>query len=138
MANGALEVFGATERVRCDVAGTATLPSRSASAVAIVLNELITNALKHSDARAVEVTIRELDRRVELDVADDGCGMPGRPNGGSGLMIVRAVVQNELGGSLFYVSSERGTLARIEIPMEGLEAAGVARTPPPTPRGGTA
>jgi two-component sensor histidine kinase len=120
VANGALEVFGATERVRCDIAGSATLPSRSASAVAIVLNELITNALKHADARAVEVTIRELSECVELDVADDGCGMPGRANTGSGLMIVRAVVQNELGGSLSYVPSVRGTRTRIVIPTEWL------------------
>src|SRR6185312_12736669 len=47
VANGALDVFGAGDRVRCDVIGGATLPARRASAVAIVLNELITNALKH-------------------------------------------------------------------------------------------
>lgn len=123
VANGALEVFGATERVRCAVEGTATLPSRSASAVAIVLNELITNALKHADARAVEVTIRAQPDLVELDVADDGRGMPGEPDGGSGLMIVRAVVQNELGGSLSYVPTGRGTRTRIVIPADAGPAA---------------
>lgn len=120
VANGALEVFGATERVRCGVEGNATLPSRSASAIAIVLNELITNALKHADAHSVEVTICEHPDQVELDVADDGCGMSERTSGGSGLMIVRAVVQNELGGSLAYVPTERGTRTRIIIPADAI------------------
>ncbi|HEY7894461.1 MAG TPA: sensor histidine kinase [Gemmatimonadaceae bacterium] len=116
VANGALDVFGAGDRVRCDVNGGATLPARSASAVAIVLNELITNALKHADARTVDVTIRQMANVVELDVTDDGRGMPAKAEGGSGLVIVRAVVQNELGGSLSYVPAARGTRARIAIP----------------------
>ena len=116
VANGALDVFGAGDRVRCDVTGGATLPARSASAVAIVLNELITNALKHADAHTVDVTIRQNGRAVELDVADDGRGMPATSASGSGLVIVRAVVQNELGGSLSYVPSACGTRARIAIP----------------------
>ncbi|HKV52026.1 MAG TPA: sensor histidine kinase [Gemmatimonadaceae bacterium] len=116
VANGALDVFGAGDRVRCDVIGGATLPARSASAVAIVLNELITNALKHADARTVDVTIRQVANAVELDVTDDGRGMPTKSEGGSGLVIVRAVVQNELGGSLSYVPATRGTRARIAIP----------------------
>src|SRR6185437_5661167 len=99
-----------------DVNGCATLPARSASAVAIVLNELITNALKHADARIVDVTIRQIANAVELDVTDDGRGMPAKAEGGSGLVIVRAVVQNELGGSLSYVPATRGTRARIAIP----------------------
>ena len=75
VANGALDVFGAGDRVRCDVNSGATLPARSASAVAIVLNELITNALKHADARTVDVTIRQMANVVELDETDDGRGM---------------------------------------------------------------
>lgn len=123
VANGALDVFGAGDRVRCDVNGGATLPARSASAVAIVLNELITNALKHADARTVGVTIRQAADAVELDVTDDGCGMPKQAGSGSGLVIVRAVVQNELGGSLCYVPAPRGTRARIAIPSAGADAA---------------
>src|SRR5579872_509320 len=115
VANGALDVFGAGDRVRCDVTGGATLPARSASAVAIVL--------KHADARTVGVTIRQHAGAVELDVTDDGCGMPTQAGTGSGLVIVRAVVQNELGGSLCYVPAMRGTRARIAIPSAGADAA---------------
>ncbi|HEU4641740.1 MAG TPA: sensor histidine kinase [Gemmatimonadaceae bacterium] len=116
VARGALDVFGAAEDVRVEVDGTATLPSRSASAVAIVLNELITNALKHAAARTVRIEIRDTPGRVELVVSDDGRGMTAPTHGGSGLMIVRAVVRNELAGELAIEPVGIGTRVKIEFP----------------------
>lgn len=117
VSRSALEVFGAAGDVECTVVGDATLPSRSASAVAIVLNELITNSLKHAGARAVRVEIHQNGGAVELQVADDGRGMPAEPSQGSGLRIARAVVHNELAGTLTFQSAAKGTLARISVPM---------------------
>jgi two-component sensor histidine kinase len=117
VSQSALEVFGATGHVECTVLGEATLPSRSASAVAIVLNELITNSLKHAAARAVVVEMHENGGSLELRISDDGCGMPAEPSQGSGLKIASAVVQNELAGSLEFPPSERGTVARISVPL---------------------
>lgn len=117
VAGGALEVFGAAERVQCRVDGEATLPARSASAIAIVLNELITNALKHAGAESVHVAILPDAETVALEVADDGAGMPAHGGDGSGLTIVRAVVRNELGGTMSYAPTARGTRVRIDIPL---------------------
>lgn len=116
---GALEVYGAAEDVRCEVVGTAILPSRTASAVAIALNELITNALKHAHAHTVNVEISDAKGRVELVVRDDGRGMPASPDGGSGLTIVRAVVRNELAGELSIEPASTGTVVRIGFPLPG-------------------
>jgi two-component sensor histidine kinase len=118
VAQGAIEVFGASSHVECEVAGTAWLPARRASAVAIVLNELITNALKHAAARHVHVDIAENAEGVALEISDDGCGMPPEHEGGSGLTIVRAVVRNELAGRLSYVNAATGTRVRITVPSD--------------------
>ncbi len=119
VSQSALEVFGAIGSVECTVEGEATLPSRSASAVAIVLNELITNSLKHAGARAVLVQMHRNGGSLELRISDDGRGMPAAPSQGSGLKIAGAVVQNELAGSLEFPPCERGTVARITVPLKG-------------------
>lgn len=116
VSQSALEVFGAAGDVECTIAGEATLPSRSASAVAIVLNELITNCLKHAGAHSVRVEIRQAGDTMELEIADDGCGMPTEPSQGSGLRIARAVVHNELAGTLSFPAAAQGTIARISVP----------------------
>ncbi len=123
VSESALEVFGAQGNVQCTVEGDATLPSRSASAVAIVLNELITNSVKHAGAHQVAVRMHDDGASLELQVSDDGCGMPSEtsPNG-SGLKIATAVVQNELAGSLEFPTSEVGTLARIRVPLRAARA----------------
>jgi two-component system NarL family sensor kinase len=41
-----------------------------------VARELLTNAARHSGADAVAVVMRLRDETIELEVADDGCGIP--------------------------------------------------------------
>lgn len=123
VSRGALDVFGAAGSVSYRVTGRATLPARRASAVAMVLNELLTNAVKHAGARMVHVEIREGGAALELEVRDDGRGMPEQPPSGNGLVIARAVVRNELAGSLSFLPAEQGTRVRIVIPREAGGAA---------------
>jgi two-component sensor histidine kinase len=135
-----IDVFGASGQVRCEVLGGGTLPARSASAVAIVLNELVTNALKHAQATTVRVRIQGGAGALQMDVADDGRGMPTPPPDGSGLRIARAVVRNELAGTLAFIPSERGTHVRVTVPAQEREREGGARSsvplqcPPPVRR----
>lgn len=113
---GAIDVFGATEAVRYAITGTATLPQETASALAVVLNELITNTLKHAAAERISIEIRDGSEAVELTVADNGRGMPAEVPVGSGLTIARAVVSNELRGEMRFVPAEQGTRVRIAVP----------------------
>jgi two-component sensor histidine kinase len=117
VARSALEVFGAADTVHCEVAGAATAPGRVGSALAIVLNELVTNTVKHAQARTLRIALDRRDDVIELNVSDDGRGVSARPSAGSGLSIVRTVVQNELRGELRIASANPGTRISIAVPV---------------------
>lgn len=121
---GVFDVFGASGAVRYGVEGDATVSARAASAIAIVLNELVTNALKHADAHEVCVSIRDSDERLVLTIEDDGRGLPAHPPPGSGLTIARAVARNELSGELSFEPIAVGTRARLDMPREPVPADG--------------
>ncbi len=118
VARGALDVFGASDNVRCEVSGGATVPQRLGSALAIVLNELVTNTVKHASAHHLRIDVRRSDVALKLEVADDGRGLPPTTAGGSGLSIIRAVVRNELHGELDLASAASGgTRATLTVPL---------------------
>ncbi len=90
-----------------------------------VAQEGVTNALKHSDATRVVVTLTFDDDHVSLDVVDDGSGFsvdqiqPGsRALGGFGLGVMKRRI-GSLGGSLTVESSPGGgTAVSASVPVE--------------------
>ncbi len=94
-------------------------------AVYRIVQESLTNLLKHSRARKGFITLIEKDEMITLSVEDDGIGFPKQANGesdtlgkGMGLLIMeeRAV---HLGGSFHVDSSNRGgTTLLVEIPIK--------------------
>ena len=83
------------------------LPAEVATPLAMALSELIHNAVEHGYAAGargqVDVIVRSATRdRLEIEIADDGRGMPQDFDIGSsdrlGLQIVRTLVEGELGG----------------------------------------
>jgi two-component sensor histidine kinase/putative methionine-R-sulfoxide reductase with GAF domain len=90
------------------------LPGARATALALVFAELLQNALEHGGQKIrVELTRRDGD--VLLAITDDGAGVPGDAPAGTGLSIVRALVRDELRGTL-ELSAERGTRAEVVFP----------------------
>jgi two-component sensor histidine kinase len=85
-----------------------------ATALALVFSELLQNALEHG-GEAVRVELARRDGEVVLAIADDGRGLDGEPDSGTGLSIVRALVQDELGGSLA-LESKGGLRAEVVFP----------------------
>jgi two-component system, sensor histidine kinase PdtaS len=91
-----------------------TLPGARATALALVFAELLQNALEHGgDHVRVELTRRGDD--VVLVISDDGTGVPDDSRTGTGLSIVRALVRDELRGTLD-LSSAAGARAEVVFP----------------------
>jgi two-component sensor histidine kinase len=87
----------------------------------LMVNELVTNALKHAfpDNRTgvVRVTFRaEPTGEGRVSIADDGVGMgPPRPRS-SGVDLVKALAR-QIGGTVVYESSDQGTTVTIQFPL---------------------
>jgi len=108
-------------RVECDVADVAA-STDTAIQLGIIVNELVTNALKHAffDGREgiVRVNSRVIGHGLELEVSDNGCGMSGRSaNAGTGMG--RKLVDNfarHLGAKHDVSTSKDGTTHRLVVP----------------------
>jgi signal transduction histidine kinase len=106
-------------RTSLKVEGDGRLPHSLEAGVYRVVQEALNNALKHSGAEQVTVTLKIGPEQVELEVADDGIGfdtLASQSGGGLGLrgMHERAA---ELGGRLSLQSTpSQGTRVRLEVP----------------------
>lgn len=52
----------------------ADLPADLESVLAFALREAVTNVVRHADARALTVTLKQRDRQVQMEIQDDGRG----------------------------------------------------------------
>jgi len=114
------------DRIRVEVTGgVPVLGERQGFALALVLNELITNSLQHGfgdEGRGcISISISEEGNVICIDVADDGVGdrrsATGAVSLGSGRSIVEALVHGELGGTVEYPPTEKGSCVRLLFPQ---------------------
>jgi len=112
------------ERVRLKVEGTSVfLSAKQATSCALVINELVQNALEHAygEGRAgtVVVSLQDEGDNLTIAVQDDGRGLPPNfsleDNSHLGLRIVRTLIEQDLQGK-FEVYSEKGAHAVAHIP----------------------
>ena len=119
-------VFGRTLRLAVDVAASESrvrmvregsygkLAATEATALAVVLTELVSNAVEHGLAGGdgtVTVTANREGRDLTVTVSDDGVGidLTAKPTGtGLGMQIVRTMVAGELRGSISWQQTEGG------------------------------
>lgn len=108
---------------RLEAPGGVLLPSSQATSVALVINELLQNTIKHAFAGRTEgqvtVSLSEDDNGLEVGIADDGVGMPEgfdpAKDGNLGWRIVDTLVRDDLRGRLEITRGE-GTQIRLWIP----------------------
>lgn len=96
----------------------ATLTDEQKTGLFRVVQESLTNVMRHARASRVEVRLTESAGRIELIVQDDGCGIRnGKGRRGLGLLGMEERIR-ELGG-VFSVESApgAGTKIRAEIPL---------------------
>jgi two-component system, sensor histidine kinase PdtaS len=90
-----------------------SLAGNRVTALALVFSELLQNALEHG-GRSVRIELAERNGDVVLAIADDGGGIRGKESG-TGLSIVRALVRDELRGTLELVDDD-GLRAEVVFP----------------------
>jgi two-component sensor histidine kinase/putative methionine-R-sulfoxide reductase with GAF domain len=90
-----------------------SLAGGRATALALVFSELLQNALEHG-GNSVRVELVQRDGEVVLAIADDGSGIADDA-AGTGLSIVRALVRDELRGTLD-LRSNGGLRAEVVFP----------------------
>ena len=102
------------------------LPSEVMTTMAIVLNELVQNAVDHgfgggaakTDRNEIVVRISREGSELRVSVTDNGAGMPDGPlQEGLGLTLVRTLVEHDLGGDLVHRSTPRGTTVELTAPV---------------------
>jgi two-component sensor histidine kinase/putative methionine-R-sulfoxide reductase with GAF domain len=91
-----------------------SLAGHRATALALVFSELFQNALEHGGP-TVRIELAQRNGDVSLAIADDGTGIADAEDDGTGLSIVRALVRDELGGTL-ELTSGAGTRAEVVFP----------------------
>jgi two-component system, sensor histidine kinase PdtaS len=93
-----------------------SLAGNRATALALVFTELFQNALEHGGS-TVRIELGRRSGKVTLAIADDGEGFDGdgSDQSGTGLSIVRALVRDELRGTI-ELRNERGLRAEVVFP----------------------
>jgi two-component system, sensor histidine kinase PdtaS len=106
-----------------------TIPAETATPMAMVLTEVLQNAMEHafepggdpSEPGRITVEVQRLAGRLHVDVEDDGRGLPEGfdldTSASLGLSIVRTLVESELGGVLLMgPGRDGGTRVSLDLP----------------------
>jgi two-component sensor histidine kinase len=117
------------QQIRFAVDGPAIyLPSQQATSAALVINELIHNALEHGfgarKSGAIKLSLVDGGERVQVEVWDDGDRLPDgfdlNAAASLGLQIVRSLVQDDLRGTLRLENRVDGVAATVDFPKGAL------------------
>jgi two-component sensor histidine kinase len=111
--------------VRVTVTGDAgMLPADVATPLAVVLTELLQNAVDHGYPESGGDVVVDLDNdgtRLRVVVTDEGAGLPEgfrlEDATGLGLSIVRSLVVSQLSGSITMRPGNPGTVVAIELKL---------------------
>jgi two-component system, sensor histidine kinase PdtaS len=122
------EVSVTGQQIRVSRTGAfGVLPSEAATALAMVLTEVVQNAVEHAYAEGatgqISLVASRTAGRLRVQVVDDGRGVDADfdASAGStlGLSIVRTLVETELGGQLAIrrAGPEGGTVVELDLPQ---------------------
>ena len=130
-------ILGPDRAVRFVVRGDAgVLPAIVATPLAVVVNELLQNAVDHAypldldlgtEGASVVVGLENDGKSLTVEVADDGVGPPPGfdldASDGLGLSIVKALVRTELDGTITLrvgnpSAGRPGTVVKIVVPVD--------------------
>jgi len=101
-----------------------SLDPRIATPLALVVTELIHNALEHGLATTgsgLHINIDRQSKECFIEISDDGVGLPSNfdfnTSSNLGLQIVRTLTENEFKGSIELKSAQNSTVAKLRFPI---------------------
>lgn len=101
------------------------LPSRIATALCVVVNELVQNSLEHAfgnqETGTIEITLGRSPEDLIVLVRDDGLGLPDPIEHNLGLQIVETLVGDDLRGKFELHRLPNGTEACVRFPRRAEE-----------------
>jgi two-component sensor histidine kinase len=104
------------------------------SSLALIVQELVTNCVKHGlDGTAgwIRIELKRRDAEVELVVADNGRGVSKDKRARSGLgMTIVSQLSKRIGAVMEFDGGASGTIARLRLPIADATAAGRSSCPP--------
>lgn len=84
-----------------------------------ILQEALTNVARHAGARSVQISLREEEGRIVLEVRDDGVGITEEQTSGIGSLGLLSIRERALllgGEALFRGEPGKGTMVRVRVP----------------------
>ncbi len=104
-----------------------TIPAEKASSLALMVNELVTNVLKHAFPAErpgiITIAVQQMDANCRLQIEDDGVGLPSPPpaaNPSFGLNLIRMLARQLRAVTTWSTVEPAGTRVVIELPLERL------------------
>jgi len=102
------------------------VPPRQASGISLIVNELVTNSIKHAFAGRetlhLVISISKMEDIIEFIYRDDGPGFPSDVlslrGSGAGLYIIRRLVEHDLRGGM-ELSNDNGAVCCIRHSVKG-------------------
>ncbi len=106
-------------KVELALADTSSVPDDVATALFRILQELLTNVVRHAQASSVEISLTLEDDTWDLTVKDNGIGMAAIPahQKSLGMLSMRERAESLAGSFIVESSTSGGTTARISIPF---------------------
>lgn len=121
------DVIGAAGRGEIEThveADAILIPSSSAAALGLVVNEILTNALKHAYADrggTLKVSAKLQDAIARITIEDDGPGFDGEapPDGGLGAVLIKRL-SRQAAADVAWAASNAGTRVILTFPVGDL------------------
>ncbi len=123
--NSSVELSPRPNEIKIEKSGEfGSIPSLYATPLALVLTELIQNALEHGlnqTGNLLKLVVAKSDTNFTVSIIDDGAGLKAdfslETSSSLGLDIVKTLTENELDGSLTFNRLEQGTEVRIDFSL---------------------
>jgi two-component sensor histidine kinase len=103
--------------------GPASVPASMAAPLALVINELVLNAVSHGYPQGrggvIQIMIEESPSGLRIEVADDGVGMADSQDGGGLGLTVVDLLSQQLRAQVERHSSDAGLRTILHLPLGG-------------------